>query len=155
MIKAADKKRKRTPYLHGSAAPEDFWQESPVERDRRRNVARRIALKRERAFHMNLRYVLFMGALVAAVTFLLIGYIKLQADINRTSREVSSLETQLTELRAANNENYASINAGVDLEEVRRIAVQELGMKNADKDQIIYYSDRQSDTVRQVSEAGR
>ena len=79
---------------------------------------------------------------------------KLQADISRVSREVASLQTQLGELRAANNENYAAINAGVDLEEVRRIAVQELGMKNAEKDQIILYSDRQSDMVRQVSALG-
>ena len=148
----ADRRTSAAPdYLAGTAAPEDFWSETDGEERHDPDVEARIRRRREHVFRMNLRYAAFMGLLVAAVTLILIGYIKLQADISRVSREVASLQTQLGELRAANNENYAAINAGVDLEEVRRIAVQELGMKNAEKDQIILYSDRQSDMVRQVS----
>ena len=141
--------------MYGSEAPGDFWQEAAPIPIRKGDIENKIARRRERAFRMNLRNAAFMGLLVAAVTLILIGYIKLQADLTRTSREVAALETQLTEMRAANNENYASINAGVDLEEIRRIATQELGMKNAEKDQIIIYSDKKEDMVRQVQDLGR
>ena len=151
---AAGRMREQSPYLYGSAAPGDFWQEAEPLPVRRSEVEARIARRKERLFRMNLRYAAFMAMLVAAVTFILIGYIKLQADLMRTSREVASLEKQLSEIRAENNENYAEINAGVDLEEVRRIAIQKLGMKNAEKDQIILYSDRKRDTVRQVLDLG-
>lgn len=141
-------------YLAGTAAPDDFWTETDGEERHDPDAEQRIRIRRDRVFRMNLRYAAFMGLLVAAVTLILIGYIKLQADISRVSREVASLQSQLGEMRAANNENYAAINAGVDLEEIRRVAVQELGMKNAEKEQIILYSDKQTDTVRQVSPLG-
>ena len=104
---------------------------------------------------MNRRYALFMALLVVAMTLALIGYIKLMSDISATNKRIASLESQLTELRSSNNEVYNELTGNVDLEEIRRIALDEFGMKYADQDQIVVYSDSQKDSVRQIIDIDR
>ena len=44
------------------------------------------------------------------------------------------------------------IAGDIDLEEIRRIAIDEFGMQYADQDQIVVYSDTKGDTVHQVAD---
>ncbi|MBR2730085.1 MAG: hypothetical protein Q4C02_05280 [Eubacteriales bacterium] len=101
---------------------------------------------------MSLRSVLFMLFITAAMTALLLYYIKLQADVTRTSREIADLEQKLTQMKAENDADYNEINDSINLEEVRDRAIHELGMKYADRDQVIIYSGSEKDTVHQVTE---
>ena len=105
--------------------------------------------------HMNRRYAFFMAFLVAAMTLSLIGYIKLMSDISSTNKRIATLESQLTELKSSNNEVYNELTGNVDLEEIRRIAIDEFGMKYADQDQIVLYSDSKGDSVRQIIDSDR
>lgn len=102
--------------------------------------------------NMSLRSVLFMLFITAAMTALLLYYIKLQADVTRTSREIADLEQKLTQMKAENDADYNEINDSINLEEVRDRAIHELGMKYADRDQVIIYSGSEKDTVHQVTE---
>ena len=141
-------------YVNGTAAPDDFWKERSQEDVHRSTQDLRLAARRSRehVVQMNLRYTLFMAFLVAAMTFSLIGYIKLKADISGTNKKIASLESQLTELKSSNNEVYNEITGNVDLEEIRNIAVNEFGMKYADKDQIVIYSESKGDSVHQIAD---
>ena len=141
-------------YVNGTAAPDDFWKERSQEEVHRSTQDLRLAARRSRehVVQMNLRYTLFMAFLVAAMTFSLIGYIKLKADISGTNKKISSLESQLTELKSSNNEVYNEITGNVDLEEIRNIAVNEFGMKYADQDQIVVYSESKGDSVHQIAD---
>lgn len=147
----------RRTYISGTAAPDDFWAERSQEETHRANADIRIAARRSRehVMHMNRRYAMFMAGLVAAMTFCLIGYIKLMSDISATNREIASLESELTELRSSNNEVYNELTGNVDLEEIRRIAIDEFGMKYADQDQIVVYSDSKGDSVHQIADIDR
>ena len=144
-------------YINGSAAPDDFWTERSGEETHRNNRDMRLAAirSREKVMHMNRRYALFLGLLVAAMTLSLIGYIKLMSDISATNRKISTMESQLSELRSSNNEVYNEITGNVDLEEIRRIAIDEFGMKYADQDQIVVYSESKGDSVRQIADIDR
>ena len=144
-------------YINGSAAPDDFWTERSGEETHRNNRDMRLAAirSREKVMQMNRRYALFLGLLVAAMTLSLIGYIKLMSDISATNRKISTLESQLSELRSSNNEVYNEITGNVDLEEIRRIAIDEFGMKYADQDQIVVYSESKGDSVRQIADIDR
>ena len=144
-------------YISGSAAPDDFWAEISQEDAHRSNSDIRLAARRsrEQVMQMNRRYALFMGLLVVAMTLALIGYIKLMSDISATNKRIATLESQLTELRSSNNEVYNELTGNVDLEEIRRIALDEFGMKYADQDQIVVYSDSQKDSVRQIIDIDR
>ena len=144
-------------YVSGSAAPDDFWVEQSQEEAHRNRTDLRLAARRsrEQVMHMNRRYAIFMGVLVTLMTLSLIGYIKLMSDISATNKTVASLEAQLTELRSSNNEVYNELTGNVDLEEIRRIAIDEFGMKYADQDQIVIYSESKGDSVRQIVDIDR
>ena len=100
---------------------------------------------------MSLQTVAGMIAVIAIMTVILISYIKLQADVTTTSRQIANLEQQLTQIKAENDAAYNEINDSISLEEVRRRAIQDLGMKYADRDQVVIYSGAEKDSVHQVS----
>ncbi|MBR5046704.1 MAG: cell division protein FtsL, partial [Eubacterium sp.] len=55
-------------------------------------------------------------------------------------------------LKQDNDEAYNRANGNVDLDEIKRIAIQEYGMTYASEGQIISYSDEGgSDYVRQIA----
>ena len=144
-------------YINGAAAPDDFWKESSQEEVHRsnRDVRRAARRSREQVMHMNRRDALFLALLVAAMTLSLIGYIKLMSDISATNKQIASFESQLTELRSNNNEVYNELTGNVNLEEIRKIAIDEFGMKYADQDQIVVYSETKGDSVHQISDLDR
>ena len=43
----------------------------------------------------------------------------------------------------------------MNLEEIRKIAIDEFGMKYADQDQIVVYSETKGDSVHQISDLDR
>lgn len=147
----------RQNYVIGSAAADDFWAERSQEEIHRSNKDVRLAARRgrEKVMHMNRRYAAFMALLMAAMTFCLIGYIKLLSDISDTNSRIVSLESQLAEMKSSNNEIYNEIVGSIDLEQIRRIAIDEFGMQYADQDQIVVYSDTKGDTVHQVVDIER
>lgn len=97
-------------------------------------------------------YVLFLGAALMAAGIILVYYIGLQSDITNSVKNIASLERQLNDLKVANEEDYSRINSSVDLEEIRRIAIQELGMQYAKEGQIISFASENSDYVKQMAE---
>lgn len=107
---------------------------------------------REKAIHMNVGYALFLtGALVLAAV-ILIGYINLQSDITSSVKNLSKMKSQLHTLRQENDEYEAKINRSVDLEEVRRIAICELGMKYASEGQIVQVEGGGDDYARKYAD---
>ncbi len=75
----------------------------------------------------------------------------MQSDITNSIKQISSLESELNDLKLANDEAYNRITGSVDLEEVRRIAIQELGMTYAQEGQIITFKSENNDYVKQIS----
>ena len=62
------------------------------------------------------------------------------------------MESTLNEMKLTNDENYDRIVSNVNLEEVKRIAIQELGMIYAKEGQVILFHGESSDYVRQTGE---
>ena len=101
---------------------------------------------------MNLGYVTFLCLALVAVGVVLMGYISLQSDITNSVKHIAALESQLNDMKLANDEEYSRITSSIDLEEIKRIAIGELGMTYAGEGQIITYSNEGSDYVRQYKE---
>lgn len=118
----------------------------------KKKVNNNVRKNRERAKHMSPGYVLFLGAALMAAGIILVYYIGLQSDITNSVKNIASLERQLNDLKVANEEDYSRINSSVDLEEIRRIAIQELGMQYAKEGQIISFASENSDYVKQMAE---
>ena len=121
-------------------------------RQPKKKVNNSVRKNRDRAKHMNAGYVLFLGMALVATGMILVYYIGLQSDITNSVKHISMLESQLNDLKVENEENYSRISSSVDLEEIRRIAIQELGMQYAQEGQIISFVSENNDYVKQMAE---
>lgn len=156
---SANRQRTRY-YVDGSAArqlrPQDdryTRRERAVQNNRHAQTGRRVMRRQVvKAAPMNMGYIAVMVAAFLFVCGVLMSYIKLQSDISNHVKNISMLESSLNELRLANDETYTKIMSSVDLEEVKRIAVNELGMKYAKEGQVVQYTGEGNDYVRQYSD---
>lgn len=105
---------------------------------------------REKARHMSLGFLAYLVVAMTMVGVVLYGYVTLQADYVNSTREIARLESTLNDLKLSNDEEYNRVTGNVDLEEVRRVAIGELGMTYAQEGQIITYSSMGTDYMRQA-----
>ena len=101
---------------------------------------------------MNFGYVVFLMGALCAAAFVLINYIQLQADLTNRIRNIATLESELNAMKLANDEEYSRITSSVDLEEIKRVAIGELGMSYAKEGQIITYKAEGNDYMRKVDD---
>ena len=113
------------------------------------NTARK---NRERAKHMSAGYVLFLCAALIVTGIILTKYIGLQSDITNSVKHISTLEKQLNDLKLANDEEYSRITSSINLEEIRKVAIQELGMQYAEEGQIVSFASENNDYVKQMAD---
>lgn len=122
------------------------------QRRKRQSTSKRTRKNRARALQMNLGYVAFLTIASVATLFLCVNYLKLQADNTSLRNAVSSSESRLNELRIENDAAYENALASVDLQQIRDIAINKLGMIYANEDQVRTYSNENSDYVRQYED---
>jgi len=136
-------------YVQGSTARRlkvlPDTQEAPSQ-----GLSTRTRKNRERARQLSIGSVLFMAVAMVAAGVILTWYLTLQSDITNSIKNIASLESKLNELKLTNDENYSRISNNVDLEEVKRVAIQELGMTYAKEGQIITFDGEDSDYIRQT-----
>lgn len=117
----------------------------------RKELSRETRKNRDRANYMSLGYVAFLLAAVAVCALVLINYVQLQSELTNKTKEVARLESRLNNLKIENDEAYNRITSNIDLEEIKRIAIGELGMTYAEEGQIITYSGIGTDYMRKVA----
>ena len=153
---------RRNTYVNGSAARQldierryyDVKTQTDVRRQLeqpKKQLSHATLRNREKARHMNFGYVLFLTAALFLTGVVLIGYIRMESTITSSVKEISRLESQLNSLRQSNDEQLSRIEAAVDLTEIRRIAITELGMTYAEEGQIVEIPHEGSDYVRQYT----
>ncbi|MGN0141934.1 MAG: hypothetical protein ACI4AD_06870 [Roseburia sp.] len=118
------------------------------ERRRRRNLRR----NQERALRMSRSYLVFLTMAVMVFGAFAGTYIKLQSDVTDRMNAISSLESQIADLKADNDEAYKRLNTSVDLESVKNTALNELGMCYARESQIVYYTVEDDDYMNQYGD---
>ena len=143
--------RRNAYYVHGNTVRSIQPNREITERPKKK-VNKSVKRNQERAKHMNAGYVLFLSVALVVTGMVLVYYIGLQSDITNSVKHIATLERELNDLKVANEENYSRIMSSVDLEEIRRIAIQELGMQYAQEGQIISFASKSSDYVKQMAE---
>ncbi|MCM1134905.1 MAG: cell division protein FtsL [Clostridium sp.] len=114
-----------------------------------KKTSSRTQKNRERLTHMNIGTVIPMAAAMIMAGLILTWYLTLRSDITNSLNHIAALESTLNELKMSNDENYSRITNNVDLEEIKRVAMQELGMRYAEEGQIITFNGEGGDYVRQ------
>lgn len=123
-----------------------------IRQEPQRKISNRTRKNRDKARHMSAGYVLFLCAALVVTGFILVNYIALQSDVTNSVEHISRLEKELNDLKLSNDEEYSRITSSVDLEEIKRIAIQELGMQYAEEGQIISFASESSDYVKQMED---
>ena len=95
---------------------------------------------------MNRAYVTFLAVAAIFALILCVNYVQMQSRITSHSKEVSSLQKELADLK---DTKYNSVMDSVNLDEIREKAMNELGMVYATSDQVIEYESPSGDYVKQ------
>ncbi len=152
----ADKKRgtgkQKQTYVEGNVVRRVQPDQGNGQPKKSRKTSRAVRKNRERARQMNFGYVLFLAAVGAAAVFVCVNYLKLQSENTKLRQEVTSLAVSLDEAKLENDADYNRIMATVDMEHVKDVAMNKLGMDHARKGQIVTYSGIDSDYVRQYTD---
>ena len=101
---------------------------------------------------MNRGYVMFLSMAVLLTCLSCVAYIKLQSDLTERMSRISRLESQVTDITTDNAATRKRIETSVDLNHVKDIAVNQLGMVYASSDQIMYYEIANDDYMNQYSD---
>ena len=115
----------------------------------RRNAARR---NRARMLYMSKGYVSFLTVCVAIVAFAAVSLIQIQSQLTQRMENIAALESQITDLKADNDARYKEIVTSVDLEYIKDVAMNQLGMQYATEEQVIYYSVENNNFMDQYSD---
>ena len=99
--------------------------------------------------YVNVLYMIFLAAASCMVLWSCVNYLQLQAETTSRVKHIASLETELEDLRKENNDNYTRIMTSVDLDHIRDVAINELGMVYPAKGQVIRYAAGESEYVKQ------
>lgn len=118
-------------------------------RKRRKNAARR---NRARALGMNRVYVAFLTLCVLAVAAAAVLLVQLQSGVSARMRRVSALESEVNDQRAENDARYKRIVTSVDLNHIKDVAMNELGMTYPTEDQVVYYTIENSNFMDQYGD---
>ncbi len=98
---------------------------------------------------VNVPYVLMLLAITLLFGYLCFSYLKVQASINASMNRIANMEEQLAEARSENAVSMNRLDVQVDLEEVFRIAVDEMGMIYPDENEVVVYTEQMREYVRQ------
>lgn len=133
------------------ARPEKEYKEK-----HKKSVSRQTSKNRAKARQMSRGYVMFLAVVSVATMFSCVRYIQLRSEVTTQLKNIAVLETELNQLTVENDALYNQTINDVDLEYVRNMAMNQLGMTYATEDQIIWYSNNTTNSyVRQYQEVPR
>lgn len=98
---------------------------------------------------INAGYVLFLTVAMCVVGYFCVSYLSLTSELSNSLTTIARLEGELNNIKAENDDFSNRINGGVDLEVIKKRAMNDLGMQYANEDQIVMYESDDTDYVRQ------
>lgn len=101
---------------------------------------------------LNRKFVYSVLAGCIMVTLASTHYLQLKAEMAIQKSRLTSQQLEYSELKADNDAYYSEVLSSVDLETIRKRALNEFGMKYATEDQIKYYTPDGGGYVRQYQE---
>jgi cell division protein FtsL len=145
----------RTSYVEGNTvrklrvAPDIRREEEQYEIPQRRLKER----SRKKALSgISFASLIVLTVAIITTVYVCVDYLMVQNKITVMNKQIVSMEKQITVLTKENDAAYEAINSAVDMDEVYRVAVEELGMVYPNKNEVITYESGSSDYVRQYED---
>lgn len=149
------------PYIGGNTVrkPERVPQPGrpPREEDLRsepqkQEPSQRTQRNRQRALQLNFGYVFFLAVAAAAMLYFSVQFLQMQAESMSHRKTITDLEKELSEVKMNNDAEYKRVSSSADLEKIKDIAINELGMVYAGEGQVITYNNQEEDYVKQYGD---
>ena len=131
-------------YVHGNVVTKPAEQPNEVRQREQKN--------RSKTVHLNRGYVMFLIVAAIVALFACVQYLQLQSDIMKRSKEITSMQRELSDAKEANTTKQNAIMNSMNLEEIRDIAINEFGMVPVEPQQIINYNDTNGSTMKQYAD---
>lgn len=145
------KRNYNQPYIYGNNVrkAEVYPQRHTNQEDYRpKKVSRQVRKNRKNALHMNAGYVVFLTAAALIALVVCVNYLKLQSELTRNSKKITALQRELADKKEKNNTRLNNAQSSINLEEVRKKAVESMGMTHAKPEQTIEYRNPAGSYVR-------
>lgn len=137
----------RDEYVYGDLARALRPIDEEVKSPKRYTSKSRKSIERETS--MSAGFMLFVTLAMVVAGFACMQYISLRSELTRRVADISKLEIQLEEIKAENDDYESRIKGAVGLENIKRRAMDDLGMSYASDEQIVVYESNGTDYVRQ------
>ena len=137
-------------YVYGNTVRQGY--ELPERREREYEKARKQIREQKRvqnALSMDAPYVIALTLALIIVLGMCIAYLKVQADLTARIKNIEAQEKLLEQYVVDNDALESRIDASIDLDEIYRVATEELGMVYANKTQVLTYDKTPTEYVRQ------
>ena len=138
---------KRNSYVYGNTARALRPIEKEVRSPRKLTAKSRKNIDRDTG--MNPGFMIFMTLAMVLTGIVCVQYIRLQSSLTSYVGTISAMEIELQGLRAENDDYESRIKGAIGLENIKKRAMDELGMTYASDDQIVIYNSEGTDYVRQ------
>lgn len=122
------------------------------ERIRRRELQQRIARNRARAQVLNVRFVLFLGFVMAVCCLACYVYLSMRSEVAARLDTIAGLQSRVEEMASDNDLAEKRMDGQFNLEDTKEKAVQQFGMQEVSPKQIVYYSVDEADFMVQYDE---
>lgn len=147
----------RTPYVQGS----NVLQLEPVRKEKKKKKSHLRVVKQRnpkkdlytkaQVIQNRITLTITVIALIA-VSYSCINYLQLQAKVAEKAAIISELEEQYVEMKTENDLAEVVIDSDIDYNKVLDVAINELGMVYAGKDQVVVYESQAMEGVKQLGD---
>ena len=138
---------RRNDYVYGNTARALRPIEKEVRSPRKLSAKSRKNIDRDTG--MNPGFMIFMTLAMVLTGIVCVQYIRLQSSLTTYVNTISAMEVELQALRAENDDYESRIKGAIGLENIKKRAMDELGMTYASDEQIVVYNSEGTDYVRQ------
>lgn len=117
-----------------------------------RQLSREAQRNREKAQSMGRGFVAFLAVVSVAVLFCCVNYLQLKSELTGKMQTVTSLESELSQIKEDNNAYESQVTSDVDLNTIKKLAIGRLGMNYPKDDQKKTYTMPSNSYVRQYQD---
>ncbi len=137
-------------YIYGNTVRKEVEIPERQRRAHKRAIEKVDSQRRiEGALSMDAPYVIMLTLALIVVLGMCVAYLRVQADITARIKNIEAQEKLLEQYVTDNDALQSRIDASIDLDEIYKVATEELGMVYANKDQVISYEKAPTEYVRQ------
>ncbi len=138
-------------YIHGNTVRKEAVSVQREKPKQQKPVSHQVKNNRSKALHISKGYVAFLAIAAVLALCVCVKYLQLQSEVTKRSKNIVAMQQQLADMKEDNIAKQDSIMNSVNLEQVREIAIKDLGMVYATSEQIILYKNPVGNEVTQYS----